>query len=42
MAAERCKLVLYMLTTLLGSYWLHMSKYVMLVAKLGVCSSHGH
>ena len=38
-AGERYKLVLYMLVTLLSSHWLHKSKYVMLVATLGICSS---
>ena len=42
MAGEKYKLVLYMFTNLLSSHWLHKSKYVMLVAKLGICSSHGH
>ena len=41
-AAEKYQLVLNMFTTLLGSHWLHKSKYVMLVAELGICSSCGH
>ena len=41
MAGEKYKLFLYMFPTLLGSHWLHTSKYVMLVAKLGIFSSWG-
>ena len=36
-AGEKYRSVLYMFTTLLGSHWLHKSKYVM----LGICSSRG-
>ena len=36
MAGGEYKLVLYMFITLLSSHWPHMSKYVMLVAKLGI------
>ena len=36
------KLVLNMFTNPLSSHWPHKSKYVMLVAKLGICSSRGH
>ena len=36
MTREKYKLVLYMVATLLSSLWPHMSKYVMLVAKLGI------
>ena len=40
--AEKHKFVLDMFTTLLSSHWPHKSKYVMLVIKLGICSSRGH
>ena len=43
MAAEKCKLVLYMFTTtLLGSHWLHMSIYCVLIIKLGICLPRVH
>ena len=41
MAAEKCKLVLYMFTSLLGSHWLHRSIYCVLIVKLGICLSRG-
>ena len=42
MTGEKYKLVLNMFTNLLSSHWPHKSKYVKLVAKLGICSSRGH
>ena len=42
MTGEKYKLVLNMFTSLLSSHWPHNSKYVNLVAKLGICSSRGH
>ena len=42
MTWEKYKLVLNMFTNLQSSHWPHNSKYVMLVAKLGICSSRGH
>ena len=42
MTGEKYKLVLNMFTSLLSSHWPHNSKYVNLVAKLGICSYRGH